>query len=577
MWRRVSRSGNSSTKRDHGDGMQRIFFLLLSAALLTVPPSTNSLTSGRDRLIVETPQGLLRGAGQDLRAFKGIPYASPPVGPSRWKPPRPGPSWAGTRDASRPGPACMQPPSYAHIARTAMSEDCLYLNVWTPAQRSPQHLPVLVWIHGGGFVVGSGSMKEDDGENLARKGVVVVTINYRLGVFGFLAHPDLTRESPHHSSGNYGLLDQIAALRWVKSNIAAFGGDPDNVTVAGQSAGATSIGYLLVSPLARGLFQRAIVESPARSFVPAPELDRSFKGLLPAEDVGRAIGRNIAGMRRWNSDEVMQHAAEVTDRLFPPEDIGHVDPKTSSHVLDRRTNEQPWWPFIDGWVVPRQLAQSYAQNRQISVPLLIGTNTNEGSIFVIHFLVKTEQTYRAYLEENFAPCAAAMFHLYPAYDPAEIHARAEKIYTDAYFLYGARSLAQAERREQAKVFLYRFTHVGPDEKLAKLGAWHGSELAYVFGHTTGDSSRRFNAQDHAISEELMNTWVRFATVGDPDRNGFPYWPAWNSKKEDYMAFGDSPHIRSIENTHRFRIFDQVFSIEPDDKRMCRSRSDGDKK
>jgi len=462
----------------------------------------------------------------------------------------------------------MQPPSYAHIARNAMSEDCLYLNIWTAARKPGDHLPVLVWVHGGGFVVGSGSSKEDDGENLARQGLVVVTCNYRLGVFGFLAHPDLTRESPHHSSGNYGLLDQIAVLRWVRHNIAAFGGDPNNVTFAGQSAGATSIGYLLVSPLAHGLFQRAIVESPARLFVPAPELKKSFQGLLPAEDIGSAMGRHIGEMRRWNSNEVMQRAQEAMKRLFPPQESARSHRKPAGHPYRGEGDQEPWWAFVDGWVVPQQIARSYAENKEIVVPLLAGTNANEGSIFVTRAPATTEQGYCTYLKETFAPCAKAMFRLYPASDPAEIRAQAERIYTDAYFLYGARSLAQAERRKESKVFLYKFTRVGPDARLAKLGAWHGSELAYVFGHVRSSPSRNFNAKDQEISEEMIKAWTRFAATGDPNTGSVPAWPAWSNADEAFMVFGDSSSVRSIRNAGKFGVFSQAFSVKPDRDSGC---------
>lgn len=339
---------------------------------------------------VHTVAGDLRGSTSKsgIREFLGIPYAVPPTGDLRWRPPQAVHSWTGVRDARHYSDACVQP-NDAHS-----SEDCLYLNVWTPAVSAQERLPVMVWIHGGGFVVGSGSDPKIEGSHLAHKGVVVVTINYRLGVFGFLGHPDLTRESPHHASGNYGLMDQLLALRWVQRNISAFGGDPKRVTVFGESAGATSIGYLLVSPLAKGLFQQAILDSPSRVLLPDPELRNVVDGLTPMESVGTAIVPHIAEARAWSTAEVVQRAKAVTDVLFAPDGKGKLGLRPEGHMHMPNAHDVPWWAFVDGWVIPQQTQILYREGRELTVPVLAGTNANEGSIFLNKFPVKTEEEYR---------------------------------------------------------------------------------------------------------------------------------------------------------------------------------------
>ncbi len=504
---------------------------------------------------VKISNGNLHGTGGSVHAFLGIPYAAPPVGSLRWRPPQAAASWTGTRDSTRPAHPCVQK------GRPESSEDCLYLNVWTPAQRSTDHLPVMVWIHGGGFVAGAGYWPDFNGRALARKGVLVVTINYRLGVFGFLAHPDLMKESPHHASGNYGLMDQLYALQWVKTNIAAFGGDPRRITIFGESAGATSIGYLLVSPLARGLFQAAILQSPSRVLLPDPELKNTVNGLTPMEDVGNAITPHIADLRALETAEVVEKAKLVTDRLYAPGGPAKLGLRPESHVHIPTAHDVPWWAFVDGWVIPAQTETLYRQNKETVVPVLAGVNANEGSVFLRQFPVHTEQQYKEYLASNYQPCSVAMRRLYPGKDNSEIKAAADRIITDALFLYGARGILQAEARKKQKVFLYRFARISKNPERVPLGAWHGADVAYVFGSADPRvDPQGFDTDDAKVSEEIMDRWTQFAKTGNPNNTHSVTWPIWNEKTENYLEFNQEVSVHQLGKPDRFRMFQQIFSV-----------------
>lgn len=515
--------------------------------------------TGSSAPIVRVKSGALRGArsATGIESFLGIPFTAPPVGSLRWRPPQDPAAWTGVRDATHYSSACTQ------RNNSHSSEDCLYLNVWTPAKSDSERLPVMAWIHGGGFVGGSGSDPKFDGTRLAQKGVVVVTINYRLGVFGFLARPDLTKESPHHASGNYGLMDQLYALRWVQENIGSFGGDPHRVTVFGESAGATSIGYLLVSPLAKGLFQAAILESPSRVLLPDPELKQVVNGLTPMETVGAAIVPHIAEARNWTTAEVMQHAKAATDALFAPGAKGKLGLRPEGHVHIPDAHDAPWWAFVDGWVIPHQLQRLYRDGAEIAVPVLAGTNANEGSVFLRNFRPKTTEEYRDYLRLNYWPEGGEMFRLYPATSAGGIRNAVDKIITDGLFLYGVHGIALAEQRDRKPVYLYRFSRKSRDPKMTALGAWHGAEVPYVFG--TADpqlSPGSYNAQDRAISEQMMNAWTNFAKTGNPNTSDLPRWPAATAQDENYMDFGDTPAFFRLMKQRNFAVFDRVFALRP---------------
>jgi para-nitrobenzyl esterase len=539
---------------------------LLAAVLLLAPillTAQTPQTDGQQKTIVHVAQGDLAGIPaqpySSILLFRGIPYAAPPVGDLRWREPQPPAPWIGVRDATSYGAICYQAGSSLRIPRSNMSEDCLTLNIWTPSLKPAEPAPVMVYIHGGGFVHGSASDSSLNGIALSTRGAVVVTINYRLGVFGFLAHPDLTRESPHRASGNYGLMDQIAALRWVRQNIAAFGGDPRNIIVFGESAGATSIGYLLVSPLAAGngttppAFDKAILESPSALFTPDPELHTAYRGLTSMEEVGAAIAPTIAELRRLPSDEVLARASAATDKLFGPGGTGHARTRPEGHTQMPNSIDNPWWAFADGYVVPEQHARLFVENRGLRIPVMIGTNADEGINFVQSLPAKNAQEWTNYLQQTFAPCGAQLAPLYPASTPDEIRTAANHLVTDAFFLYGAFSTSRAEH-----AFLYRFTRVSPASALHKTGAFHGSELSYVFGLTHSDPDNYYNSTDHRLSDKMITAWLHFARTGDPRLMESSDWTRIGSNGEvPYMEFGDTLTVKDLPDT-TFRVFQQLW-------------------
>jgi para-nitrobenzyl esterase len=328
----------------------------------------SAVTAKAEPVIVQTPTGALAGSGGDIRVFTGIPFAAPPIGPLRWRPPEPPTPWQGVRDATQFGADCMQK-RLPDTRAPGVSEDCLTLNIWAPAQNSGGALPVMVWVFGGGFVDGSPSLPMYDGEALARKGVVLVTVNYRTGVFGFLAHTALAAESPNHSAGNYGILDVIAALRWLKGNIAAFGGDPNRVTVFGESAGASLLDMVLVSPLSEGLVHSAILQSPGAM--------RPLSSLAEASEIGKVVGTDIAAMRAMPAKQVLA----TTDQIVP--------------AVRRLTTPRALGPILDGWVVPRTDTAAFASGEIRRVPLIVGGNSDEGRLFVRNWPIHTVAEARA--------------------------------------------------------------------------------------------------------------------------------------------------------------------------------------
>ena len=511
---------------------------------------------------VRMSQGDLDGEVSDMGplAFKGIPFAVPPIGNLRWREPKPASGWTGVRDATKFGAPCMQPETQLFgISRAQMSEDCLYLNVWTPSLKPTQPAPVMVFIHGGSFITGSGSQAQYDGANLANRGVVVVTLNYRLGILGFLAHPDLSAESPRHTSGNYGLLDQMAALRWVRQNIASFGGDARNVTVFGESAGASSIGYLLVAPDAKDLFDKAILESPSMVFQPAPELSREYRGLASMESIGVAAAPHIANLRSLNSDEVMARGSEAAQRIFAG-GIARARLRPETPLNDPSFVPSPWAPFADGVMIPSQPAQLFTENRAMRIPVLVGTNTNEGNLFLRRYHPTDTNSFNAWVEQAFAPCGKRVLALYePASptSPEQIHAAADHLLTDSIQLYNAFSIARATHG-----FLYRFTHINPIGEASGMGAFHGSELVYVFGHTHQADEHapmlQFKAADHRLSDQMMTMWVHFARTGDPRLMMSSGWTRIGSNGEvPYMAFGDTFEVKDLPDTS-LQIFSELW-------------------
>lgn len=476
--------------------------------------------------------GLLEEAdGIDVWIFKGIPFAAAPVGELRWRSPQPVAPWTEPRACTEFGGACPQVGGegmfdLAALAVGTMSEDCLYLNVWSPAESADDKLPVMVWIHGGSFESGSGSMAIYDGRRLAAQGVVVVTINYRLGPLGFLAHPALSAESGDGASGNYGLLDQLAALRWVRANIAGFGGDPGNVTVFGESAGAMSILNLLVSPLAAGLFDKAIAQS-------AILLDHGF-GVSTAvtlqvaeaagEDYATYLGVDPSGdvlaqLRAKTADELAQAAGRYAKGL------GLIEKGVT------------WTPVADGVLLPDLPGKLWAAGRCHSVPLLIGSNADEGNLFVAGMVVAPED-YEAVMGKIFGPYAAEALALYPNTGTQGLDSGLSRMLTEVGFASTARFAARSmDAFTGSPAYLYQFTRV--PLVMSTLGAIHSIEIPYVMGNLgLFTSLGLISPADYRLSETIMGYWTRFAATGDPNGGDAPEWPRYEASTDRHLELGD---------------------------------------
>jgi para-nitrobenzyl esterase len=456
-------------------------------------------------------EGVVSGDGK-VRTFKGIPYAAPPVGPLRWKPPQPVQPWTGVHRAVDYPKRAMQGRIYDDMIfnDAGPSEDCLYLNLWMPATPPvPPKLPVMVWIHGGGFVAGSSSEPRQDAGNLSKKGVLVVSLNYRLGVFGFLAHPELTRESNHNASGNYGLMDQVAALKWVKDNIAVFGGDPDNVTIFGQSAGASSVSALMASPHARGLFHRAIGESGS-FFNPA----RPLKSRTDAEKEGVKFAENafsttsLETLRSKSAQEILDAALKLPQAYFAAN--------------------------VDGYFLPADCPSIFAAGRQSHVPLLAGWNQDEES-YRAFFAddAPTVANYTARAKTRFGANAESFLKLYPATTDAEAKRAAQDYASDQRRNFGSwKWIAAHLKTGGAPVYRYRFDHplplpadARPD---AEATAPHSAEIEFVF-RVLNARKLPWRQSDRDVSELMSTYWTNFAKTGNPNGPDLPAWPAYASE------------------------------------------------
>jgi para-nitrobenzyl esterase len=514
----------------------RVWLALVVAALLA-----SQVAFAQTLVVVKTESGLVAGSGKDIHVWKGIPYAQAPTGDLRWKEPQPPVAWQGIRSAVEFGPMC--PQGNPSQLKPDMSEDCLNLNIWSGAQQGEKR-PVLVWIHGGGFGGGSGRI---DGEPLARMGLVVVAINYRLGMLGFLAHPDLTRESPHHASGNYGLMDQIAALRWVQNNIATFGGDPERVTIGGASAGGTSIGYLLASPLAKGLFQGAWLDSASRLFLPDPGLSKTLHGLTPMEQVGLRMGPHIQDLRALSTAEVMRRAAQVADELYGEGGSGTIGLKPESHVHMPNVHDHPWWAFTDGYVMPAELYTMFRTGQFNHAACLIGTCKDEGLNFTRRIPELTVEGYKDYLRKYYSAISPKMFATYPASSPEEIRAAITRTITDSMFLYGSIRVADYESAAGQPVYVERFMHVSPGAP----GVMHGADAVYFRGDvkagvTTG--AVKYGVEDEKLSGEMMRRLAAFVKNFDPNaEQSVPSWPAWTIQQRQYLEIGDQMSARAFQD------------------------------
>ncbi|HEV2267920.1 MAG TPA: carboxylesterase family protein [Steroidobacteraceae bacterium] len=488
----------------------------LSASLLLIGPCRAAQTAP----VVRIPQGSLAGVAQGTAdAYLGIPYAAPPVGRNRWRAPQPAPYWQGVRPATRFAANCWQhidpagvgPWTHEYFPQGRASEDCLYLNIWTPAPDLRHRLPVLVWIPGGGFVSGSGSVALYNGARFAEQGIVVVTINYRVGLFGFFVTPALAAEAvrEHEPPGNYGLQDMIAALHWVQRNIAAFGGDPDAITVGGQSAGAMSVHDLIVSPLATGLFQRAIVQSGLADTAPVPSL-------AEAETAGARLARSkgagsLAALRALTPKELT--AGTLAGKQYP--------------LLV---------PIADGVLLPAAPETLLIPGAFADVPILAGIDGDEATAFSEGPLVKSmsQSAWKALLAKTFGALAPRFASLYPAATAAERARSDRQLHRDLGLAEVSNWSRVWNAHARSPAYAYLFDHLEPGPQSSRWGMFHSSELAYVFGTLDAAPERHFGAVDRTLSARLMRYWVDFVKSGNPNGAGLPVWPA--------MGRGDDPEV-----------------------------------
>jgi para-nitrobenzyl esterase len=507
--------------------------------------------------VVLLDAGAVRGAitpAGDIRVFRGIPFAADTGGPNRWRPPQPVVPWTGTREALEPGLICPQPKAIIWPIKNPQGEDCLSLSVWTPrgafdsgpdgggAQPDRKSgFPILLWIHGGGFSTGAGSTIFFDGEELARLGAVVVTINYRLGPFGFLAHPALSAESPDRVSGNVGLLDQVAALEWVQRNGAAFGGDPDCVTVFGESAGAASIARLLVSPRAAGLFHRAILQS-GHARGRNRRLREDVPGFEAAETVGARIGANL------NCEQAATRDATTSDHDIAT--LTCMRNRSPTEILAAANPAQGLYgggikfaPIVDGVVLPEDPERAFAAGRFHRVPILLGTNADEGSIFTEATRITTKAAFDAMLRRRFGACADEAARLYAVSNDAEVEPALVRLITDASFIAPARELArQTSAAAPGNTWMYHFSRVSPAGRKNGRGAFHAAEVSYVFNRVA--NTLAYDDTDRELARAMSRAWVDFARTG---RAG---WAPYDPHSESYCDFGDTvselKHLRQPE-------------------------------
>lgn len=520
--------------------MNQLIRAALAASLATAPALAQAPA-------VTAPAGQIEGTLQgNVRVFKGIPYAQPPVGPLRWKPPVALPAWSGVRQATSFGPACVQPRSSAvHIYANPparMREDCLTLNVWAP-QRA-RAAPVIVWIHGGALVNGYSHEPMYDGARMAeRGGAIVVSINYRLGILGYLAHPELSKESAEGVSGNYGLRDQIAALAWVKRNIAAFGGDPGNVTIAGESAGALSVMYLMASPAARGLFHKAVAQSAY--MITSPELKQGRFGLPSAEAAGTqamtALGAaDLAGLRAMDAEKLTQDAA---GKGYGP------------------------WGTVDGKLLTQQLVETWDRGEQAPVPVLAGFNS--GEIRSLRMLLPPAPAdaaaYEAAIRERYGDLAEPFLRLYPSGNVGEAMLATTR---DALYGWTSTRLAIGQTAIRQPGYLYLFDHGYPAADENGLHAFHAAEIPYVFG-TAGKLPPYWpkipdSVTDRRLSAAMLDYWTSFARTGTPSANGQPVWKPYGAEA-NYMAFAQTARPGT-------RLFPGMFALH--EAAVCRRRAAG---
>ena len=481
-----------------------------------------------DSSVVKTDAGSVSGMQQGgLRVFAGIPFAAPPTGDLRWRPPAPVQPWNGVKETKVYSPACPQP--VAADPGLNMSEDCLYLNVWTPAKSADEKLPVMVFFYGGAFGKIAGSMPLYNGTALAQKGVIVVTTNYRVGALGFLAHPRLDNESPNNSSGNYGLLDQIAAMQWVQRNIRQFGGDPSRVTIFGQSAGGESILIHLASPLSRGLYQQAIVES-GTFWTNGAEIDAIY-AKADAEQLGETYAHSLGYS---GPDAIVQM------RKLSYQEITNATPWPASSF--QIVNSRHFEPAIDGWLVPVAPDSVFRLHRQNPVPLIIGTNADDG-ITLAADANMTVPEYQTFIQHRFGNGSDAVLAKYPASSTAEVQIRLAQIMTDFDFTDAAKFVAGSMADLNQSTYRYQYSYVLPGQPY---GAFHGSETLLIFKVPI-----RWDRVTDSVSDNLIDLWTRFAKTGDPNGGMNVTWPKYTRETGQYLDIGNIPAVKIGNKTTLF--------------------------
>lgn len=519
--------------------MNRILCLL--ALLLLSAPAL-----AKDPKPVKLKDGEISGTEEDgVRVFRGIPYAAPPVGDLRWRPPQDVEGWKDVRDASEFSKICPQLPYPERsfwtrfgegVKREDWSEDCLYLNVWTTAAKKKAKLPVMVWIHGGGFTRGSGSIPWYDGAALAKQGVVVVTFNYRLGPLGFMVHPTLSEESEQKVSGNYGLLDQVAALRWVQKNIAAFGGNPKNVTVFGESAGAHSISYLMAMPMAEGLFHRAIAQSGGHLTGMTRMEDAYPRGERYGEFLLDWVEQRPETLRAKTEDEIMEAWARSS------------------------TGGLPLQVFVDGWSIPEDIYDVFMDGRQHAVPVLTGWNADEAPALWGHIAPRNQRSFRSIARREYGDLFNYFMTLYPIGLKLQTWKSYMQAMTDREFAWPATTWAKTMEKVEVDAYNYYFTHVPQMKQMGRFGAYHAAEILYVFNNLD-KAHYEVRDVDQKLADVMSASWVAFARDGVPVGDDLPEWTPHTMRQRDTMVFGKEIQVERDVRRLQINFFDRHFTAK----------------
>jgi len=522
--------------------------LLRCAILAALTLSSTTASFAAIPAQVRTDKGIVEGeatADGTVMAFKGIPFAAPPIGDLRWAPPAPAAAWSGVRSARDFGYHCVQAVVYPdmNFHDPGASEDCLTLNVWTPADASPGKLPVMVWIYGGGLSGGGTSERRQDGQFLARRNVVVVSMNYRLGIFGFFVHPELTAESPHHASGNYGLMDQNAAIQWVKANISAFGGDPSNITLFGESAGSFSVNFHMASPISRDLFQHAIGESGgAIALTRGPELTREQR-----EKTDSTLALTVYGTSKL---------AEL--RRIPTEDI--------MRPLMAARPAPSFRPVVDGWFLPKSVAEIYAAGEEAHVPVLAGWNADEGRGGIAGSVNRfTAAGFAALAAADFPTQTTEFLRLYPNSTESEALHSAADYAGDKFIAYGTWKWLEAQvATGKAPVYRYLFALGNPGDRFhtPAAGAFHSDDIEYVFGTLDSRPEAMWRPEDRKLSNEIQTYWTNFARTGNPNGSGnptgLPKWPEYGPAEWQTMHLDSTSAAKPDANRARYLFLDSAW-------------------